>query len=153
MADGYLTWKLLHIVGAILMLGNVVVTGAWTALLWRHRDATTPRQIVRGILWTDLFFTLGGGALLTIAGIQLIRLADWPWRELPWLRHGIELLALATVIWLTILLPDQIRMERCPPGDAARFQRLFRRWVVIGWLDTVVLLAALVLMVLRPGGR
>lgn len=152
MADGYLVWKLLHVVGAVLMVGNVVVTGAWAGLLWRQREGATPRQIARGILWTDLFFTFGGGALLTIAGIQLVRLAEWPWRELPWLRHGIELFVLATLVWLAVLLPDQWRMERCADTDVARFRRLFRRWMLVGWIDTVILIAALTLMVLRPGG-
>ncbi len=151
MADGYLVWKLLHVVGAILMLGNVVVTGAWAALLWRHRDRDTPRRIARGILWTDLLFTLGGGAMLTVAGIELIRLGQLPWRELSWLRHGIELLALSTLVWLVVLLPDQLRMEECADREPERFARLFRRWTVVGWLDTLLLAAALALMVLRPG--
>lgn len=150
MGDGYGLWKFLHVLGAVLMLGNVIVTGAWAAILWRHRESDTPRLIARGILWTDLVFTLGGGALLTIAGIQLIRIADWPWTELGWLRHGIELLAVATIVWLVVLLPDQLRMERCASSDPVRFRRLFRRWTVVGWLDTVVLAAAMALMVLRP---
>lgn len=151
MADGYLGWKLLHVLGAVLMLGNVIVTGAWATLLWRRRGADTPRQIARGILWTDVLFTFGGGAMLTIAGIQLIRLADWPWRELAWLRHGIELLAVATAVWLFVLLPDQVRMERAAVTDPERFRRVFMRWSIVGWIDTLILLAALVVMVLRPG--
>jgi uncharacterized membrane protein len=150
MADGYLIWKLLHIVGAVMMLGNVVVTGAWAAVLWRHRKADTPRQIARGILWTDLVFTFGGGAMLVIAGIEMIRLHQLPWRELGWLRHGIELLALATLVWLVVLLPDQLRMEEHADTDQERFARHFRRWTIVGWIDTALLVAALALMVLRP---
>lgn len=152
MAEGYLVWKLLHVLGAVLMLGNVIVTGAWAAVLWRHRDEATPRQIARGILWTDVAFTFGGGAMLVIAGIQMIRLGHLPWREMAWLRHGIELLGVATLVWLVVLLPDQLRMEEHAGKDPARFARCFRRWTIVGWLDTAVLLAALVLMVLRPGG-
>ena len=152
MADAYLHWKALHILGAVLMLGNVVVTGAWTALLWRHRDHATSRQIARGILWTDLLFTLTGGALMTIAGIQMIRVAQLPWRDLPWLMRGIELLGASTIVWLVLLVPDQLRMERCPPDDQARFRRLLRRWTVIGWIATALLVAALWVMVTKPVG-
>ena len=152
MADGYLVWKLLHIVGAMMMLGNVVVTGAWAAILWRHRETGTPRQMARGILWTDLVFTLGGGALLVIAGIEMIRLHQLPWREMGWLLHGIELLALATLVWVVVLLPDQLRMEEHADKDPERFARCFRRWTIVGWVDKALLVAALVLMVLRPGG-
>ncbi len=151
MAEPIAAWRLLHVLGAVLMLGNVLVTGAWTAILWRREGPRAAAAISRGILWTDLIFTAGGGALLTIAGIQLVRLEGLPWRELSWLRHGIELLAAATLTWVGILLPDQIRMDRCGPDDAARFARLFRRWMVVGWLDTLLLLAAFTLMMLKPG--
>lgn len=151
MADGYLTWKALHIIGAVLMVGNVTVTGVWALLLWRHRDPAALRHMVRGILWTDLLFTFGGGALMTIAGIMMIRGAGLPWRDLAWLRHGIELLVLSSLAWLVILLPDQLRMERTDPSDIARFRRLFRRWSVVGWLATVLLYTALWIMVTKPG--
>lgn len=151
MAEAIATWRLLHVLGAVLMLGNVLVTGAWAAILWRLEGPRNAAAISRGILWTDLIFTAGGGALLTIAGIQLVRLEGLPWRELPWLRHGIALLAAATLTWLVILLPDQFRMDRCRATDPTRFARLFRRWMVIGWLDTVLLLAGFSLMMLKPG--
>lgn len=151
MADAYLRWKALHVLGAVLMLGNVIVTGAWTVLLWRHRGNDTSRQIARGILWTDLLFTLGGGALMTIAGIQMIRVAQLPWRDTAWLMRGIELLAISSALWLTVLLPDQFRMERCAPGDTARFRVLLRRWSVVGWLATGLLVAAMWIMVTKPG--
>lgn len=150
MGDAYLRWKALHVLGAVLMLGNVIVTGAWTVLLWRHRADDTSRQIARGILWADLLFTLGGGALMTIAGIQMVRVAQLPWRDLPWLMRGIELLAASTALWLLVLLPDQFRMERCAPGDTVRFKALLRRWSVVGWFATALLVAALWIMVTKP---
>ncbi|MEO8479026.1 MAG: DUF2269 family protein [Gemmatimonadota bacterium] len=150
MADAYLSWKALHIIGAVLMVGNVTVTGVWAILLWRHRDPATLKHMVRGILWTDLLFTFGGGAVMTIAGIMMVRAAALPWRDQPWLRHGIELLALSTLIWLVVLLPDQLRMERTDPGDMARFRRLFVRWSVAGWLATALLYLALWIMVTKP---
>jgi uncharacterized membrane protein len=127
------------------------VTGAWALVLWRHRDDRMPAHIARGIAATDVWFTALGGAMLTISGIQLIRIANLPWRELPWLRHGIELLAIATLVWLVVLIPDQVRMIRLADRDPAAFRRIFRRWSVIGWIDTLLLLGALSLMVLRPG--
>jgi len=152
MADSYLTWKAIHILGAVLMVGNVTVTGAWTVLLWRRRTERTTVEIARGILWTDLLFTLPGGVLMTIGGIQMIRIAGLPWTELAWLRQGIGLLAASSGIWLVLLLPDQLRMERCAASDPERFGRLFRRWMILGWLATLLLYAGLWIMVRKPGG-
>jgi hypothetical protein len=132
------------------MLGNVTVTGVWSYLLWQNRHEVPPRQIARGILWTDLFFTLFGGALITVAGVMMIRTGGMPWRDMKWLLRGIEVLAAATLIWLVVLIPDQMRMERCKPGEEARFGRLFVRWSVCGWAITMLLFWGIWLMVTKP---
>lgn len=150
MTSTYLAWKALHVIGAVLMVGNVTVTGAWTILLWRHRHEVPLRRIAHGILWTDLWFTFLGGALMTIAGIQMIRTGGIPWRDTPWLLHGIYLLAASSAIWLAALLPDQFRMERCPPHDGARFRTLYLRWSALGWVATALLYAAIWVMVVKP---
>ena len=150
MSHAYLVWKVLHLAGAVLMLGNVTVTGVWAALLWRNRSEVPFRQIARGILWTDLWFTLGGGALMVIAGIQMIRLGAVPWRETFWLWRGILAFGATTAIWLVALLPDQWRMEQCDPADEIRFGRLFRRWNLVGWMATAALYWGLWIMVTKP---
>lgn len=150
MTNPYLVWKALHVIGAVLMVGNVTVTGAWTILLWRHRHEVPLRRIAHGILWTDLWFTFLGGALMTIAGIMMIRVGGVPWRETPWLMQGITMLAISSAIWLAFLLPDQFRMERCPADDAPRFRRLYLRWSALGWLATAFLYAGIWVMVVKP---
>lgn len=140
--------RYLHIVGAVLLLGNVVVTGLWAALLWHARPALPFRRAARIIMWADLWFTLPGGAALTISGIFLIRARGYPWAELPWLRHGIGALALATLLWLVVLLPDQIRMGRLAEDDP-RYTRAFWRWTILGWVATLVLFYGLWAMVTK----
>ncbi|MDX2193185.1 MAG: DUF2269 family protein [Gemmatimonadales bacterium] len=143
----YTLWKTLHVVGVVLMVGNVTVTGVWAGLLWRWRARLAFTDIARGILWTDLWFTFGGGTLLTIAGLMMVRVGRLDWAGTPWLRHGIEALALSTGVWLAMLLPDQFRMLRCRPDEGERFARLFRRWTVLGWTVTAPLYWALAWMV------
>lgn len=146
----YTTWKALHVAGAILLLGNVTVTGVWSAYLYRHwRVGTMPfRPVARAILWTDLAFTVTGGALLTFTGIQLGLASEFPFFGTGWLLRGILSLALSTLIWLVVLLPDQFRLERAT--EAAVIRRLFLRWSVFGWLSTVLLYVGLWSMVKRP---
>jgi uncharacterized membrane protein len=138
MAD-YGLLKTLHVIGAVLLVGNVTVTGVWALYLYRVRDQVPFRPVARAILWTDLIFTLGGGALLTITGVLMIRAAGLPWRETPWLARGIGGLAGSTLLWLVMLLPDQWRLERLEAGDGAGLRRLFLRWSVVGWTATVLL--------------
>ena len=145
----YLVIKTLHLVGAVLLLGNVTVTGVWSYYLYRHWcDGTVPfRPIARAILWTDLAFTAGGGAALTVSGVWMILRMDYPVLATPWLLKGIVALSLSTLSWLAVLLPDQVRLERS--DDPAVIRRLFRRWSVVGWASTALLFYALWVMVTK----
>ena len=141
--------KALHVTGAVLLVGNVTVTGVWAYYMYRWwRAGSVPfRPIARAILWTDLIFTLGGGALLTISGILMLRQSGLPWRDLAWIRHGMGALALSTLLWLVLLLPAQWQMERVT--DAAVIRRLFVRWSVVGWAATGLLFYGLWAMVTK----
>lgn len=145
----YFALKALHVIGAVLLLGNVTVTGVWSLYLFRHwRDATIPfRPVARAILWTDLIFTLGGGVLLTLTGVIMALQSNFPFFQTPWLVKGIVALSLSTLSWLAILLPDQYRLERTE--DPATIRRLFLRWSVIGWASTALLFYGLWAMVTR----
>lgn len=147
----YEAFKALHVIGAVLLLGNVTVTGVWSLYLFRvwRTGSFSFRPVARGILWTDLIFTVGGGILLTFTGIQMVVRSGLPWLDTPWLLHGIAALGLGTIVWLAVLLPDQLRLERAT--DPAQIRRLFLRWSVVGWADTVVLFYGLWAMVTRLG--
>lgn len=147
MSDALL--RALHVIGAVLLLGNVTVTGFWAAFLYRARDRVPFRAVARAILWADLVFTLVGGTLLTVSGILLVMRCGYRPLETPWLLHGIVALSVATLVWLVVLLPDQWRLERLDPADERALRRRFLRWSLVGWADTMVLFYGLWAMVAR----
>lgn len=138
--------KVLHVLGAVLLIGNVLVTGLWAALLWHERNTMPYARVARVILWADLMFTVIGGTVLTITGILLALRGGYDWRTTPWLRHGVVALGVGTLIWLVLLLPDQVRLARWNEGDP-RYRPVYRRWTVVGWATTLVLLYGLWAMV------
>jgi uncharacterized membrane protein len=142
--------RVLHIAGAVLLLGNVTVTGVWAAYLFRARSRVPFQPVARAILWTDLIFTVGGGTLLTVSGILLALRRGYAVLGTPWLLRGIAALGTATVLWLVVLLPAQLRMERAGDDDKA-LRRAFRRWSVVGWAATAVLYYGLWAMAGRGG--
>jgi len=104
MADA--VWlRVIHVAGAVLLLGNVTVTGFWAAYLYRARGTVPFRPVARAILWTDVVFTLGGGAMLVVSGVLLVRAGGYAIADTPWLRQGIGALASSTALWLVFLLP------------------------------------------------
>jgi len=143
------TWRALHVLGAVLLVGNVIVTGFWAAFLYAQADVVPFRPVARAILWTDLVFTAGGAGLLTFTGIQLIIARGYSFWETPWLVRGVGSLALATVLWLAVLLPDQFRLGRLSAAYTDGLRRVFLRWSVVGWVATALLLHGLWVMVRR----
>jgi len=142
-------WRGLHVLGAVLLVGNVTVTGFWAAYLYAQRTVVPFRPVARAILWTDLLFTAAGAALLTFSGIQLALARGLPFWHTPWLVRGVGGLVAATLLWLAVLIPDQFRLERLPPGDSAALRRIFRRWSVVGWSSTALLFYSLWVMVTK----
>jgi uncharacterized membrane protein len=147
--DSYQIWKTLHVTAAVLIVGNVTVTGFWAYFLYRQRHGVGFRLIARGILWTDVIFTLVGGAGLTITGILMVRARPISILDTPWLGRGVVMLGVSTLVWLVSLLPDQLRMERLDQSDDRGMRRLFTRWSVFGWSSTVLLFIGLWSMVMR----
>jgi uncharacterized membrane protein len=143
----YALLKTLHVAGAVLLLGNVTVTGFWALALYRARPAVPFRPVARAIMWADWLFTVVGGALLTSTGMMMARQQGWRLLATPWIVEGLAALGVATLIWLVALLPDQWRMERLAPDDDVRLRRLFLRWSVLGWTATALLFYGLWAMV------
>ena len=142
-------FRFLHVLGAILLVGNVIVTGLWAHWAIARREPALDVFAAKAILRADLWLTLTGGTLLVTAGLVLVRAGGWPWTT-PWLAHGAGLLVASTAVWLAVLLPDQWRMARhAAAGEADALRRVYRRWAVLGWLDTALLIAALAAMVVR----
>ena len=149
MGSSYAALKALHITAAVLMVGNVTITGVWAAFYFRWRKVADFRIAARVILWTDLFFTFLGGAALTISGILLARQAGLPILETPWIRRSALLLAVSTLLWLAILLPDQRRLERLDDSRDELRRAVFTRWSVVGWGSTLLLFVAMWSMVVK----
>lgn len=143
--------KFTHVLAAVLFVGNVVVTGIWTAICFRAR-ATHPFALAaRAIVVTDWIFTLGGGAVLVVSGVALAVGRGLPIWGTPWIRQALVALVVATTAWLVFLVPAQRAMLHLPSDNDAVLTRVYRRWNLIGWASTLPLLFAIWCMVAKPG--
>src|SRR6266540_2610510 len=149
------TWVALHVLGVVVFLGNLVVTAVWKTLADRTRDASVIAYAQRLVTITDVSFTATGAALITLSGFALAD--DWGGVTGPsWLTVGVGLFAAAGLIWLTILIPIQIAQTRLSRRFAAtgaipdRYWRLAQRWYVFGAVATLLPLANVFVMALKP---
>lgn len=143
--------KTLHVICAVLWLGNFVVTGVWSLRAFATRDALLARFATREILFTDLLFTFVGGSAVIMSGLGLAALEGVaPWAT-AWTRGALVTSIASGVLWLGLLLPIELRMRRLTgDGDGAALRRTFVWWNIIGWSITVALFSVIYLMVAKP---
>jgi uncharacterized membrane protein len=153
--DAYLLLKTLHVIGVILFLGNIVVTGWWKAMADRTRDAKIIAFAQSQVSATDRVFTLGGILILAAAGAGSAAYGGIG-ATTPWIEWGNAFFAGSGIVWICCLMPLQTKLGRMArtfaPGGAipADYWRLERWWVTFGLIATLLPLGAVVTMVFKP---
>lgn len=154
--DMYLLLKSLHILGAVIFLGNIIVTGWWKTMADRTRDPKIVAFAQRQVTLTDFVFTGGGVTLLLTTGIGNATIHNMNYWNIRWLSWGFWLFISSGVIWLVILIPVQIKQGRIARTFATGgsipecYWKLSRIWAIFGILATVLPLANLYWMVFKP---
>ncbi len=151
----YGVFKVIHMLGIILLVGNVTVTACWKFFADRTRDPRIIAFSQRLVTITDWAFTAWGIGLTCIGGFG----AAWivglnPWRT-GWIARSEVMFGLSGLIWLAILLPIQIRQARQArsfgPADMVpeSYFRSTRIWLIWGVVATIPLVGALYFMVFK----
>jgi uncharacterized membrane protein len=147
--------KIVHLLGVILLVGNVTVTACWKFYADRSRDKRIIAFSQRLVTLTDWAFTSWGIALTVIGGYGAAWVIDLdPWRT-GWVVWTEVMFVLSGMIWLFILLPIQIRQARMARGfteDVPIPEAYFRQtrlWLAWGVVATVPLVAAITFMVMK----
>jgi len=151
------TMVFLHILGAVLFLGNIIVSAMWVAQARRAGDAAVLHFAATSVMRADWLFTLPGIVLILVTGL----LAAGRWGGFPgtaWVELALTLLIVSGVIWLGVLLRLQRQMIRLTAqavssGGAVvdeRIESVLRRWIIWGGIATLLPLISLVLMVFKP---
>jgi uncharacterized membrane protein len=148
-------WSLfMHQLGAVLFLGNIIVTAAWMSLARRSGNPEALRLGVRGVVLTDAIFTTPGALLLLLNGGIL----GTPYfrAHAMWLFVGAGLFLVTGIIWAAALIPVQKKlaraMSRMPEGGPVppECAPLLAQWFRLGGMASLLPLVALVLMVIKP---
>lgn len=149
----YEDFKTLHILGVVIFLGNIIVTG-----IWKYRaDVTSNPQVIAFaqclVTLTDWVFTLGGVILILIGGFGMVQVAGLNITQTPWIEHGLTFFVASGVIWVLILIPIQVMQARMARGFESggvipdRYWRLNRQWYIWGVIATVLPLLNIYVMV------
>jgi len=154
----YLGMKALHVLAVVLFLGNII-----TGLFWKaHGDRTGDPRIMahtlEGIIRSDRRFTLPGVLLIVVFGVAAALVGRLPILGTGWIWQSIALFTVSGLAFMLQVAPLQRGLRTLAasgmaggPWDQAMYQRLSRRWEFWGLVAILTPLAAMVLMVYKPG--
>ena len=122
--DSYPILKTVHLLGAVMFVGNIVVTGWWKAMADRTRDARIVAFAQRQVTLTDWVFTLGGVVLVAVGGLGNATLHGLPMRAY-WLQWVLPCLRPPASFGLPFLFPCRRSRRRWPEAlrEPMRFLR------------------------------
>jgi len=156
MTNTYLLLKSLHILGVVIFLGNIIITGWWKTMADRTKLSMVVAYAQRQVTLTDIIFTAGGVLLIFITGIVNARRLNMDYWHIRWLAWGLWLFIISGIIWALILIPIQVKQARMARAFAdgsdipGMYWRLGRLWMVFGIIATILPMINLYWMVFKP---
>jgi uncharacterized membrane protein len=146
----------LHVLGSILFLGNIIVSAMWMSQAKRTRSAAVLHFAARSVMRADWLFTLPGIVMILVSGLLTVGKGGED-TSLAWAELALALFILSGIIWGAVLQRLQRRMLRMTAeadesggGLDEPILGVLRRWMMWGGIATLLLVAALVLMVFKP---
>lgn len=156
MESSYLLLKMLHIFGAIVFVGNIIVTAFWKVMADRTREARIAAFGQKLVNWTDFAFTSLGAFILLVTGLMMTNDPTQSIFDTKWLAWGVWLFLGSGMVWMLILFPLQVKQAWMSrrfnhggdiPDD---YWRLGRWWIRIAVVAVILALGNLYFMVVKP---
>ncbi|WP_110945080.1 DUF2269 family protein [Paenibacillus phocaensis] len=148
-------WLTLHLIGVLLMVGNIVTAAFWKIRADRTGNPRIMHHAAKNVMIADYVFTIPGLALIVLSGGMMTGSLGYSLMGLNWLTFSLSLFALTGLIWLLILLPMQRQMIRLSADGIesgsvpADYHKASRNWAIYGTVATLLPLGILYLMVTK----
>jgi uncharacterized membrane protein len=144
----------MHVIGAVMFIGNIVVTAAWMILSVLSKQRVVVHFAAKTVNRADLLFTVPGIVLLFLNGLVLApAFGNGSILGASWVVAALLLLSLSGVIWRVFLLRYQSAMIALSANGeqlSSEFLDVFRNWGIWGGIATVLPILSLLLMVFKP---
>lgn len=152
----FLLLRVLHLLGVILFVGNIVTAALWKARADASGDLHAIAYAQRGVMFADYVFTVPGGVIIFVTGLWMANLSGRNIVQTGWLFTALILLIVSLLIWLLELLPVQRRLIRIADEAVGSgnldpvFKALTMRWTIFGIIAALLPLVNVYLMVFKP---
>lgn len=151
----YVTVKVIHILGTVLLFGTGMGTAFFLLMAYRSRDINAMRVVARYVVVADWLFTAPAVALQPITGVllmdQLGRRYDSVWFVAVALLYLLAGACWVPVLFIQYRLRDYAYAATSFATLPDAFHRLVRRWIMLGIPAFTAVLLIVVLMVSGRG--
>ena len=149
----YLIWKLLHVIAAIIFIGNITIAPFWKAAADRSKDRLRIADTMKNIIRADRLFTMPSVTVLIVFGFGAQMTFGYP-IETPWILWGLIMVVVSGVVFMTKVVPLQKKMYSLASDENKfnweEYRKLSKEWNIWGSIATIAPYIALVLMVVKP---
>ncbi len=114
--------KFLHLIGVVLLVGNVTITAFWKVFADRTGDAQVVAYAQHLVTLCDWIFTLSGIVMIVAGGYGMAYVRDYHAFEDTWLILG-QLLFLVSRSYLAICA-DPSSDKACKTGSCLKPERI-----------------------------
>ncbi len=149
----YTFYKLIHILGVILFLGNIIVGLFWMHIAVRTADTKILAHTLKGIITADMFFTIPGVIIVAATGFMTAGVGHYPIMRTGWIVWPMTLFVISGIAFMAKVGPLQKKMHvlvlSSESYDREQFRTLYRSWNIWGTVALLLPIAAAVMMVLK----
>ena len=149
----YSFYKLLHVLGVILFLGNIIVGLFWMHIAVKTDDAKILGHTLKGIITADVFFTIPGVIIVAATGIMTAMVGHYPIMKTGWVVWPMTLFVVSGIVFLFFVAPLQKKMYTLVSSsetfDQTEFRSMYLSWKIWGSIALLLPMAAAVMMVLK----
>jgi len=162
-------FRVLHVFGAVVLIGDLLFAGFWLTRAVQRGDAGLRAYVLATMAWTSKSYALPAILVNLIAGLALIHFKKTPMATALWLWIALVLYVVVTGLWHGVLIPRRKKMAAMfgepekagkagaaagaagpAAGAAGDFDSMARAWLGVNGVTVFLLFAILALMVWRP---
>jgi uncharacterized membrane protein len=155
MGGPHLWLKLVHVIGACVLLGTGLGIAFFRWMAHRTGDAGVIASTGRIVVIADAVFTASAAILQPLTGAALAHVMGFPLLE-PWIVCSFALYFFVGACWLPVVaIQIKLRNLAAAARDArkplpAQYRKLFRIWFALGWPAFAGVIAIFALMIAKP---
>jgi uncharacterized membrane protein len=150
----YNIWKLLHVLSAIIFVGNITIGIFWKMQADKSKDRLKIAETFKNIIKADKIFTMPSVTALILFGIGTAMQGNYSLIDTSWIFWSIIMIIISAYVFMSKIVPIQKKIYALASNPEKfswdDYSVLSKKWNLWGSIATVTPYIAVILMVIKP---